>query len=505
MKTKLKNFLLYVKSHPKRFVLLAILLVLIGLGLSGGNNESVEDVIVSRGALIQEVAVTGKTEPAEEVVLAFEQSGKVSSAPVSVGSRVSAGALLATLDASSQSAEVARARANLAEEEVRLTEIKRQSSGSSNQARASLAASIRDAYTRSDDAIRNTADQFFDNPTEQSTSFNLTIKSGGTTRTFNIDNELRFKLNRERRALEKELVAWKEHLRNLVPSGELESYIIEAEMNLDTVKFFFDDLALAINSISNVDSQYQATVNGFKSDVSASRSAIAIAINNLISAEEVFASAPQGVPGGNGSFDAVLAQEARVAQFQASLQSAQADLAKLSLRSPINGLVTTQDAKVGEIVGANESLIAVISDNNLEIEANVSEVNIGKIQVGNKVSITFDAFLGQTFEGEVVYIDPAETIVDGVVNFKVKINLIGDTTQLKSGLTANVLIRTAEKPDVLSIPLYAVVERDGMHYVQKVVGDGVVETPVSVGFIGNNSAIEILEGLSQGDVVRVGE
>ena len=64
----------------------------------------------------------------------------------------------------------------------------------------------------------------------------------------------------------------------------------------------------------------------------------------------------------------------------------------MSFRYPQNGVVNVQDAKVGEIVTTGKSVVSIISDGEIEIEANVSEVNIGKVVVGNQVNMTFDAF-----------------------------------------------------------------------------------------------------------------
>ena len=72
----------------------------------------------------------------------------------------------------------------------------------------------------------------------------------------------------------------------------------------------------------------------------------------------------------------------------------------------------------------------------------IPETDIGKVAMGDAVSMTLDAFSGETFTGTVFYIDPAETILQGVVDYKVKVSFNKPDTRLKSGLTANLDIQT---------------------------------------------------------------
>jgi HlyD family secretion protein len=154
-------------------------------------------------------------------------------------------------------------------------------------------------------------------------------------------------------------------------------------------------------------------------------------------------------------------------------------------------------------VTAGDKIVSVISQDNLEIEANVSEVNIGKLIVGNKVQMTFDAFGDKQYTGTVTYIDPGETIVDNVVNYKTKVKIDGDVTGIKSGLTANLKIETAKKDDVLKLPRYTIVEKNGKSYVDKVVSkDKTEQVEVTLGLGGNDGSVEIVSGLNEGDSVR---
>jgi HlyD family secretion protein len=240
--------------------------------------------------------------------------------------------------------------------------------------------------------------------------------------------------------------------------------------------------------------------------MSAARTTMTTALSDLSSAREKLNAARASetavtLDGANS------AQGARVMQLQAQIQNIQSNIAKTFMRSPFNGVVTKQEVEAGEIAAAGEVIVSVISDDKLEIESNISEVNIGKIAVSNPVEITLDAYPGETFQGSVSYIDPGETIIDAVVNYKVRIALTGTAdTRIKSGLTANLTIETARRAGVLAIPSYAVKARDGKSYVMVTQGQGGVaqERAVELGIVGQDGTAEVLSGLSEDEVIEVG-
>jgi HlyD family secretion protein len=162
-----------------------------------------------------------------------------------------------------------------------------------------------------------------------------------------------------------------------------------------------------------------------------------------------------------------------------------------------------QDAKVGEIVTSGKSVVSIISDNQLEIESNVSEINIGKVAIGNPVNIVMDAFAGETFTGKVTYIEPGETVVDGVVNYKVTVAFDESHPLMKSGLTAKLDIITGIKEDVVTVPQYSLITKDGAVFVSKKEGKEFKEVPVTIGLRGQDGLVEVISGLNIGDNVAI--
>jgi HlyD family secretion protein len=202
-------------------------------------------------------------------------------------------------------------------------------------------------------------------------------------------------------------------------------------------------------------------------------------------------------------FEDILAQESKVAQAQSSVAAFEASFNKTIIRAPFSGVVTLQDAKVGNAVSPGNTLISIISQNQMYVEANISEIQIGKIKMGDKVSITFDAFPNEKFSGAVAYIEPGDVIIDGVVNYKIRVSLDSYEERIKSGLTANLKIETARKSGVLAVPLYAVLKEDGKAFANKKIGEKEYQkVPIELGLSGNNGLVEVLSGLSEGDTLE---
>jgi HlyD family secretion protein len=500
----MENILTFIKTLSRKQIILGVvgIAALGGLVYSFTKDPVVTIVKAEKGVVEEEVLVTGKTKSAEEVDLGFERGGKVTRVSGKIGTQVFKGDTLVVLDQSSGLADLRKAQANLNEELVKLDSTKRSTTLEYQDAYDKAQNELKDAYASADNAIRNTADKFFDNPRSSIVSFNITFEDGATTYYFNIPFSEKEKLENERREIEDEFEEWNDSLSKLNSSSDLNEYFIDAENKLNNIRDFLNILAGAINSLTTDDVNHQTTIQNYKTSVSNARTEVSSALTNLLEARETLNSAPSVTGNSSSNFDDVRAGEARVESLRANISSIQAELSKLVLRSPISGVITKSDAHVGEIVSSGESLISVISDKKLEIEANISEVNIGKVRVGNSVSITFDAFPNNTYNGNVVYIDPGETIVDGVPTYKVTINFTDEiSNDVRSGLTANLKIKTAEKENVIKIPRYAIQKKGDISFVTIKVGNREERREIVTGLIGKDGTIEVISGLEEGEEV----
>jgi len=150
------------------------------------------------------------------------------------------------------------------------------------------------------------------------------------------------------------------------------------------------------------------------------------------------------------SEDGVLAVESAKANLEKSrrdLAVTEADLAYVEIRAPISGTVASVSTQEGETVAASlasPTFVTIIKDDALELIAMVDETDIGNVRPGNPVSFTTETFPSREFSGVVRRIAPKATIISGVVDYEVGIE-VRNARELKPDMTANVTIRTARK------------------------------------------------------------
>ena len=201
--------------------------------------------------------------------------------------------------------------------------------------------------------------------------------------------------------------------------------------------------------------------------------------------------------------------EAQMETNRIDLSLAEQRLADTKVFSPIDGVVSERNVQSGQIISSGISNVGggtrvmVLSDlTRLFVLASVDESDIGKVELGQKVIITADAFPEQRFLGKIERIATKGINVSNVVTFEVKIEALGKTKSLlKPEMTANVEIIVAEKEEALLVPAETVLHKEREPFVQVIKDDGSVkERPVQLG-ISDGVATEITSGVNQGDTV----
>jgi HlyD family secretion protein len=190
-----------------------------------------------------------------------------------------------------------------------------------------------------------------------------------------------------------------------------------------------------------------------------------------------------------------------VAQAQAGVANAEANLSGARIIAPISGVITELDAKVGQLASPSTPLVSIIGNGGFEVDAGVSEIDVGKLTVRNTVTMTLDAFPNETFAGSVFYIAPAQTNTQGVISYQIKISFNKADPRLKSGLTANIDIQTKHKDNVLILPQYAILQNDQGTFVEVLENKTVKQVPVTLGITDQKGDVEILSGVIFGEQV----
>lgn len=198
-------------------------------------------------------------------------------------------------------------------------------------------------------------------------------------------------------------------------------------------------------------------------------------------------------------------EQSKVKQAQASLDLVVKQLEDSLIKSPIDGKVTDIEYEVGEQVSQSMAVISLLAQNSFEIEVDISESDIAKIKVGNEAEITLDAFgEDKVFAGIVSFIEPAETVIQDVIYYKVKIEFKDQPEmidEIKSGMTANISITSNIKKGVLVVPSRAILEKDGRKYIRVWVKGKVQEHEAEVGLRGDGGYVEIFNDVKEGDEV----
>ncbi len=518
---RIKRFISFFRKPWRVVILIIVLIIAVLLIVQKKRNDTPELVQVTRGTVIEEVVATGQIVPEEDVELAFQTAGTIARVHVSVGDKVDVGALLLALDDAELRAQLAQAtaavdsaRANLdllkqgsKIEDIRVSEAQvAEAEGTLMSAKRSAISAIESAVASADDAVYNRADQLFTNST---TNPQLVFSLS--------DAQLSSDVQSERLVVQGVLVPWKTYVNGLTEQSDLHAAIGVADNALGKIQRMLSDLTLALGKAAANSSFSQTTIDGWKTSVATARTNVSAAITSIASARGTLVSAETGLAVSQNKLtlkkapatpEEIAAKEAEVGQAQAKVALIRAQTEKMTLRSPLRGVVTRQEGKVGQSVFSTTgltSLVSIIGENSLEIETNIPEVDIAKLQTGNIVRFTLDALQEENFTGHVVSIDPAETMVDGVSNYKVKVAFDAIDSRFKSGLTANLRIETVKKDGVLLLPQYAIVENVSGAFVKQLEGEKQIEMPVTLGIRGKNGNVEVVSGLQEGDkVINVG-
>ncbi|MFA4890112.1 MAG: efflux RND transporter periplasmic adaptor subunit [Candidatus Paceibacterota bacterium] len=509
--------------RKRTIIIIAVVVVLLAVGayfLFRGKKAPVyEFVSAQKGEVVQEVSVTGAVKPAQDVDLAFEKGGKISLVKANVGDKVVAGQVLVALSNSDLVAQLDQAKASLKVQEASLDELKKgtraeeisvyqtkvdNAAVSLNEAKKAVVDKINDAYTKSEDAIRNKADQFFTNPRTSNPQFIFSSVTG----------QLKTDIEWKRFLIESVLNSWNSSLSVLTVSSDLDFNINIAKNNLNQIRLLLDNIALAINSLTPNAALTQIIIDGYKADVSTARANVNTAVANLTAAQDGLSSAQSALTltqqdlalkKASSTPEQIAGQEAQTEAARANVKNYEAQVAKTILRAPINGIVTKQEAKVGEITAVGAVIVSLISESQFEMEANVPEADIVKIKISDGAKVTLDAYGNDViFEARVTKIDPAETMIEGVATYKITLQFLKKDERLKSGMTANIDVLTDKRENVISIPQRAVASKDQDKIVKILLNKKTGETSevkVKTGLRGSDGNIEILEGIKEGDKV----
>jgi HlyD family secretion protein len=460
-------------------------------------------VTVGRGNVVASVDESANVLAENSAVLSFQEGGQIAHVYVSEGSQVSAGEALADLDASQLTAAAQQANAALAAAQAQLAQLQ---SGTRPQqlqidesavasADQALGIAVNNAYSASDDAVRNQLDNLFMNTQTNNPTFVVPDSN----------SQLITDITSQRLQVGASLNQWYVLLSTTTANFDPATLAGTASANLQQIESYIDQISLAVNQATPGGQLTAATISAYKGNIATARAEIEASISTiagdqsaLIAAQNVLTLAQAG-----STPQQIQAQQAAVAQAQAAAESAQVALNQASLVAPFSGTVQDLTAQVGQVVSPGVPMMSLINNSGLKIEAYVSETDVANIESGDAATVTLDAFgTGTTFPATVTTIDAAQTQVNGSAAYLVTLYFTNPNGQIKDGMTGNVHIVEAEHDNVIQVPSNLVINAAGSYFVLLQKGGIAVKQPVEIGLIGDSGMTEIVSGLSVGDKIN---
>lgn len=209
-------------------------------------------------------------------------------------------------------------------------------------------------------------------------------------------------------------------------------------------------------------------------------------------------------------FDAVRrTYDVAKSQYQASVADAGVKRNYSIIRAPFDGVVAKKSTEVGELLLPGKQIVTIVNPDKIYVLATIDEVDVGRLKLGQPVTITVDAFPGEIYKGTIKRISP---IVSGgkleTRTADVWIYFSEKQQKIKPGMSADVEILVSTLPSVLSVPSQAVIEREGKKQVFVATGSSIKAgekavarlKPVEIGET-NWSFTQVTKGLTEGEFV----
>ncbi len=199
------------------------------------------------------------------------------------------------------------------------------------------------------------------------------------------------------------------------------------------------------------------------------------------------------------------AQRAVIKKYEAIVAGVAQQIEETKIYAPVDAVVGKRNFNAGETVIAGTAVIELFQGTDLEISVNIPESDIVKIKLDQRADLTLDALpADEKLSARVFEIEPASTVIQDVVYYKIKLKLDAQDERLKNGMSADIDIRSAEKENALVIPQRAIKIEGTEKFVEvlKDAKNNITERKkITTGLEGDEGLVEVKSGLNEGDEV----
>ncbi len=520
---------MFLKSKKFWIVAVIVLVIMITLGnlLSSSNQGAqYEFAKVKKGDLIQTVDVTGKIKSENNVSLHFESSGIIDKIYVFEGEEVKEGDILAKLNLDSLNTLIKQAEANLEQKVAGASEeqvdVSKKQVDAAEVAYKKAEINLSNVQTLADENLKNKymsaldllddiyiklfnnlkfcedlKDKYFTSLTQES----ISVKN-------KIEYEIKNPLNETKNIID---IA-----KNNQSFDDINNALSKMDLNIKNTLdalLFIKNISESINYKNIISSSDKSTLDQNKLTLSTSQISLTSFQNELsllkiqnenniniarLSVEESLANLELQ----KASYNSLIAspRDVDLAYLRSVLDQAITNRDKAIIKSPINGVVTKINKKTGELISSAEALFEVLSPK-YQIEVNIPETDVTKISVGDRADIELDAIENKVFKAQIISINPAANTIQDVVYYKVVLSILDEDDRIRPGMTADILIFTDEKSDVLYLPSRSILSDKDRKYVRILENGIIVEKDVEIGLNADDSKKEVLSGLNEGEEV----
>jgi HlyD family secretion protein len=456
--------------------LLIVVLVLAVLGAAGyfgyqefqkrqaeASKPQYEAVVVERGDISATVSATGAVLPEREVNLAFSAAGTVREVNARVGEAVKKGEMLAALDTTDLELAVRQAEVGLAQAEAQLQQLNEGPNTADVAAAEAALASAQQALASAQAGYQQT----LKGPDADS----LAAARAQV-------EQARVQLQQAQQAYDR--VKDRPDVGMLPQSTQLQNATIALE---------------------TAEAQYRAAEKSVTSaQVAAARSQVTAAEAQIAQAQANIDRLNRGASEGQKAV-----ARAGIDQAMLALQQAQRRLEQTRLEAPWDGVVTAVTLVEGGQATPGQPAIRLADTGQFHLDAQVDEVDIAGIEVGQVVNLEVDALPDEKLTGRVSRLSPsAVTTQTGGVTYNVRLDIDETDAPLLTGMSATATIIATTRSEVLLAPNRAIqLEREtGRTFVERVVGEELERVEVQLG-LRDEQFSEVREGVSEGDTLAI--
>lgn len=397
---------------------------------------------VKRESLVSTVSASGNISAPNSVTAAFASSGRVATVNVQVGDTVKKDQVLMELDTTSLSLALKTAQNALASAQVNY-----------DQTKSDLEFALKDAQANLDSAQASLDAAKAENA--QNPNSLVIAKAALDTA----------KIALQKAQSDYDAVAWRPDVGMTTQAATLQSASIAYQSALAT----YNKTAATIND-------------------SALKQAKATYVNAQTALEQAQKNMDTKLAAAQLSLDSA----------KLATEQAQSDLDNAKLVAPFDGVVSVVNFGVGDT--ASGSAVTIVNLSQMQVKVTVAEVDIAKIKVGETASMSLDALSGKEFNAKVIAVSPVGTVTSGVVNYTATLEITDASDSIKPGMTAVLNIESDRRDNVLVVPLKAVHTQGNQKVVNVQVNGKTVQKVVTTG-LSSDTAVEIVSGLQEGDVV----